>query len=105
MSSLERLMLDNSEQMVLLVEPGSLRIVVANAVAVNNLGYSEEELLAKTILDVECSLQDVFYWEEVSAANTRTSSYRKASICVPTARCARSASRSNWSNRKAGAGC
>lgn len=65
MSSLERLVLDNSEQMILLVDPESLGIVMVNRTAQQNLGYSEEELLAKTILDVESALQDVFYWEEV----------------------------------------
>ncbi|MFZ4535439.1 response regulator [Propionivibrio sp.] len=65
MSSLERLLLDHAEQMILLVEPENLRIVMVNQVAVQSLGYTEEELLEKTILDVECSLQDVFYWEDV----------------------------------------
>jgi len=65
MSGLERLLLDHTEQMILLVEPETLRIVVANQVAVQSLGYSEAELLGKTIIDVECALQDVFYWEDV----------------------------------------
>jgi len=65
MSGLERLLLDHAEQMILLVEPETLRIVMANQVAVNNLGYSEETLLTKTILDIESALQDVFYWEDV----------------------------------------
>lgn len=65
MMTLERLLLDNTEQMILLVEPETLAIVVANRVAVQTLGYSEEELLGKTIIDVESALQDVFYWEEV----------------------------------------
>ncbi len=65
MSGLERLLLDHAEQMILLVEPESLRIVLANRVAQKSLGYSEDELLEKSILDVESALQDVFYWEEV----------------------------------------
>ena len=65
MSGLERLLLDHTEQMILLVEPESLRIVMANQVAASNLGYSEETLLSKTILDIESALQDVFYWEDV----------------------------------------
>ena len=65
MSHLERILLDHAEQMILLVEPESLRIVMANRIAAHSLGYAENELLDKTILDVECSLQDVFYWEEV----------------------------------------
>ena len=46
-SSLERLLLDNAEQMILLVEPENLRIVLANQVAQNTLGYAEAELLAR----------------------------------------------------------
>ena len=65
MSALERLVLDHAEQMILLVEPVELRIVMANQVAQQSLGYSEAELLDKSILDVESSLQDVFYWEDV----------------------------------------
>ena len=64
-NGLERLMLDHSEQMILLVEPQSLRIVFANRAAVQALGYAEEVLLEKAILDVECALSDVFYWEDV----------------------------------------
>ena len=63
--SLERHLLDCAEQMILLVEPENLRIVLANQVAQNTLGYAEAELLALSILDVESALQDVFFWEEV----------------------------------------
>ena len=65
MSSLERLALDCAEQMFFLVEPASLRIVMANRVAAQSLGYTVDELLEKTILDVECALPDAFYWEDV----------------------------------------
>ena len=65
MSDLERLVIDYTEQMILLVEPVDLRIVMANQVAQQILGYSEAELLEKSIIDVESSLQDVFYWEDV----------------------------------------
>ena len=65
MSDLERLVIDHTEQMILLVEPVDLRIVMANQVAQQLLGYSEAELLEKSIIDVESSLQDVFYWEDV----------------------------------------
>ncbi|MDD5248929.1 MAG: response regulator [Rhodocyclaceae bacterium] len=63
--SLERLVLDHSEQMLLLVEPGDLQIVLANRAAWETLGFAEAELAGKAITDVESSLQDVFYWEDV----------------------------------------
>ncbi|HSG23418.1 MAG TPA: PAS domain-containing protein, partial [Azonexus sp.] len=65
MSSMEKLMLDHSPSMMLLVEPTQLRIVMANRGASQTLGYPEETLLAMTITDIESSLQDVFYWEDV----------------------------------------
>jgi two-component system NtrC family sensor kinase len=65
MMSLERLMLDHSPSMMLLVEPTQLQIVMANQGACQTLGYPEEALLGMTITDIESSLQDVFYWEDV----------------------------------------
>ena len=65
MSSLERLMLDHSPSMMLLVEPAQLRIVMANRGACQTLGYAEEVLLAMAITEIESSLPDVFYWEDV----------------------------------------
>jgi two-component system NtrC family sensor kinase len=64
MSKFDRLMVDHSELMMLLVDPATLRIVAANRAASQTLGYGETELLARAISDVESSLQDVFYWEE-----------------------------------------
>ena len=66
MSSLERLMLDHSPHIMLLVEPQQLRIVGANRAAQQALGYADGALLAMKITDIESSLQDVFYWEDVS---------------------------------------
>ena len=65
MSSLAQLMLDHSPHLMLLVEPGDLRILKANRVAWQTLGFSEETLLATAITDIESALQDVFYWEDV----------------------------------------
>ncbi|WP_153110513.1 hybrid sensor histidine kinase/response regulator [Propionivibrio limicola] len=64
-AGIERRLIDHAEQMILLVEADTLNIVFANRVALQLLGYAEAELLGKSILDVECALQDVFYWEEV----------------------------------------
>jgi PAS domain S-box-containing protein len=67
MISLEQKMLDHSASMVLLVDPDDLQIVRANRQAGHVLGYMVEELLECKIIDIESSLQDVFYWEEVAA--------------------------------------
>lgn len=65
MRSLERLLLDHSQSMMLLVDPSTLRIELANRVVEQTLGYAEGALLSRTITDIESSLQDVFYWEDV----------------------------------------
>ncbi|SFU73472.1 ATP-binding protein [Pseudoduganella namucuonensis] len=65
MKSLPQLMLDHCPNMMLLVRPDDLGIAVVNRVASQVLGYSEERLLGMCITDIESSLQDVFYWEEV----------------------------------------
>ena len=64
-SSLELLMLDHCPEMMLLVEPRDLRILMSNRAARQALGYSEDALMAMSITDIESSLQDVFYWEDV----------------------------------------
>jgi two-component system, NtrC family, sensor kinase len=65
MSSLEKLLLDHSPDLMLLVDPVQLRIVMANRAASQMLGYGEADLLAMAITDIESSLPDVFYWEDV----------------------------------------
>ncbi|MBD5804937.1 Sporulation kinase E [Azoarcus sp. Aa7] len=65
MSSLSDLMLDHSSEMMMLVDPESLRIVMANQLVTPTLGYPRAELVAMSITDIESSLQDVFYWEDV----------------------------------------
>lgn len=65
MSDLARLMLDNSPEMLLLVDPVSLQIVMANAPVAQTLGYTPEQLLGLAITEIESDLQDVFYWEDV----------------------------------------
>jgi signal transduction histidine kinase/PAS domain-containing protein len=68
MSSLELLMIDHCPNMMLLVEPANLQIVMANQIAAQTLGYSRESLLAMNITEIESSLPDVFYWEDVRNA-------------------------------------
>jgi two-component system NtrC family sensor kinase len=64
-AELRQLMLDHSPQMMLLVDPADLHILVSNRVVEQALGYDSRQLLSMQITDIESSLQDVFYWEEV----------------------------------------
>jgi two-component system NtrC family sensor kinase len=65
MTNLARLMLDHSPEMLLLVDPATLQIMMANAPVARTLGYALEQLQGLTITEIESALQDVFYWEDV----------------------------------------
>jgi len=65
--SLHQLMVDHSQDMAMLVDPADLRILVASRMVEQVLGYSREQLQGMVITDIESSLQDVFYWEDVRA--------------------------------------
>lgn len=60
-----QLICDHCPNMMLLVQPGDLCVTMANQVAARMLGYREHQLHGMAITDIETSLQDVFYWEEV----------------------------------------
>jgi two-component system NtrC family sensor kinase len=65
MSQLERLMLDHSPILSLLVDPTTLRILRANAMASSTLGYPLAQLQGMEITEIESALPDVFYWADV----------------------------------------
>ena len=65
MNDLIRLMLDNTPDMLMLVNPINLQIVMANAPVVKILGYSLEKLQSLEITEVESALPDIFFWEDV----------------------------------------
>jgi len=65
------LLLDSSEEILLLVEPASLLIRAANRQACLRLGYGADELAGKPVTEIGCALTDVFYWEEVRAGNVQ----------------------------------
>jgi signal transduction histidine kinase len=67
MSVLDRLMLDHSNELMLLVDPLTLEIVHANTSATKVLGYTLAQIKALAITDIESSLADVFYWEDARA--------------------------------------
>ena len=68
-SELRQLMLDHSPHMMLLVDQTDLRIILANKVAEEVLGFTAPQLMEMQITDIESSLQDVFYWEDVRAGH------------------------------------
>ncbi|HEY6898817.1 MAG TPA: ATP-binding protein, partial [Rhodocyclaceae bacterium] len=63
--SLEQLLFAQSGEILLAVDPATLRIAAANPAAARQLGYSPEVLVGLPITELEGALADVFYWEEV----------------------------------------
>jgi len=67
MTDFARLMLDHCPELLLLVNPLTLQIEMANATAAHALGYTPAQLQGLSITEVESDLQDLFYWQDVSA--------------------------------------
>lgn len=66
-ASIAQAILEHYEHALLVVDPISLLIVEANPLACQALGYSREALLQLPISSIEVSIQDLFFWDEVSA--------------------------------------
>ncbi|PND39099.1 hypothetical protein C1O66_17250 [Paucibacter aquatile] len=64
-ATLDRVMCDQSSEMLLVVDPKSLQIIAANRQAEVTLGYEATPLVGRAITEVESSLADIFYWEDV----------------------------------------
>jgi len=64
--SVERRILDQVPQMLLLVAPADLSIRYANRAALAQLGYEEPALLGRSITEIESALADVFFWQDVA---------------------------------------
>jgi len=64
-----RALLDASDELLMLVRASDLSIGAANRRACEALGRGEGELTAMTITEIECGLQDVFFWAEVPKGN------------------------------------
>jgi signal transduction histidine kinase/DNA-binding response OmpR family regulator len=60
---------EHSPEPVLVVDPRTLRIVWANRQARLSLGYEQENILQLLITDIESSIQDVFFWDDVSSGS------------------------------------
>ena len=62
---LDSLLLRYSDEILLLVDAATLGIRAASPAALSRLGYREEELIDKPITEIECALNDLFFWEDV----------------------------------------
>ncbi|HEU0188931.1 MAG TPA: ATP-binding protein [Gallionella sp.] len=60
---------DHDHEAILVVDPRSLRIVEANRQACLSLDYQYEDIARLSITNIESSIQDVFFWEDISSGD------------------------------------
>lgn len=63
-----RHMIDSSRDAFMVVEASEMTLVDIDHNACQLLGYKREEMIGQPVTYVECSLQDLFFWEDLKAA-------------------------------------
>ncbi len=66
-NSLDVPLLAASREMLALVDPATLAIVHVNSCFHATLGHPRDAVVGRAITDFECSLEEVFFWSEISA--------------------------------------
>jgi len=66
-AGLLRNMIDHSREAILVVQAGTMILEDLNLIASQMLGYLPDELIGRELSKVECSLLDVFFWDELAA--------------------------------------
>ena len=66
----ESLLLNETLEILLLVDPTKLVICEASKPTLHRLGYDRQALIGRPITDIECALSDLFYWDEVRQGGT-----------------------------------
>ena len=64
-----RHIIDHSRDAVLVLDMQTMLVMEANQLACQLLGYDHLELLGMPLANIECSLQDVFFWEALRSDN------------------------------------
>ncbi len=65
MTLLAQNLLDACTTAILAVTPHDLRIVSANQASALLLGYTQQELIGRSILEIETGIQEHFFWDDV----------------------------------------
>ena len=66
-NGLLRHLIDHSREAILVVDKQQMTVVDANQSACQMLSYSRADILGQALSFIECSLQDVFFWEGLHA--------------------------------------
>ena len=61
---LGRLLVDQAADMLFLVDPASLRVVLANSAASTRLGYAADQLTGMRIDELDCGLVGSVFWRD-----------------------------------------
>jgi len=61
----DALLLNASEEILILVDEKTLAILAVNRATLALLGYTRESLIGLPIGEIECALSDIFFWDEV----------------------------------------
>lgn len=64
-TGLLRHMVDTVKSAIIVVDAASLALIEVNRITCQMLGYERDELLGQPLSLIECSLQDVFFWEDL----------------------------------------
>ncbi len=59
------LLLQGSDEILLLIDGQSLHILALNDAALHQLGYAREAMIGQPVGEFECALSDMFFWDEL----------------------------------------
>lgn len=62
LSQLFRKLIDRSNDLIFIIDPDTALFLDVNQTACNTLGYSKEELLSMTVMDIESKISDISQW-------------------------------------------
>ncbi len=66
-AGLLRTLFDQSREAMMVVDASNLTLIDINVNACQMIGYLPDELIGKELSTVECSLLDMFFWDELAA--------------------------------------
>lgn len=69
MRELSSALLQISDELLLIVDPSSLKVIAAGPAGERLLGYAPGSLPGALITELECALPDLFFWEEVKGGH------------------------------------
>lgn len=60
-----QMLLQGSDEILLLIDGQTLQILALNTAALSQLGYPREAMIGQPVGEFECALSDMFFWDEL----------------------------------------